>query len=313
VLLTGESGTGKELVAEALHESSPRHAGPLVRVNCAALVETLLVSELFGHEKGAFTGAHERKKGRFELAHGGTLFLDEIGDISPAVQAALLRVLQERRFERVGGRESIDVDVRIVAATNRDLEAMVRAGTFREDLYYRLNEVRIEMPPLRERRSDVPALVAHLLGRVAEERGEPEKRVSAEALELLAHQSWPGNVRQLENALRVASLFADGSLIETVHLNGTLTAVSAGAAADTATDRPVTVAADDDGPDPYDRVRSGELSLRALKKEIERSCIERALVECDGNISKAAGVLGMKRPRLSQLVKEYGLLVGDEG
>ena len=314
VLVTGESGTGKELVAEAIHARSPRSDGPLVRVNCAALVESLLVSELFGHEKGAFTGAHERKKGRFELADGGTLFLDEIGDISPAVQAALLRVLSERRFERIGGRGSIEVDVRIVAATNRDLETMVRAGTFREDLYYRLNEVRIETPPLRDRPSDIAALCDHLLGRVAEERGEPRKRASAAALALLGAQRWPGNVRQLENALRVASLFADGDLIEPIHLHGAVAEASASAPgsdrAGVVAETPAPEAAA--GGDPYARVRSGELSLRDLKKELERRCIERALAECDGNISKAAGVLGMKRPRLSQLVKEYGLSRRDE-
>ncbi len=304
VLLTGESGTGKELVAEALHRSSPRSDGPLVRVNCAALVESLLVSELFGHEKGAFTGAHERKKGRFELADGGTLFLDEIGDISPAVQAALLRVLQERRFERVGGRTSIEVDVRIVAATNRDLDAMVRDGTFREDLYYRLDEVRLEMPPLRDRRGDVAALAAHFLERVAEERVEPPKRLGPDALELLERQDWPGNVRQLENAIRAASLFADGPEVLPVHFEGCLGGASVGGR-DAAV--PPELDFGLDGDDPYERVKSGELSLRALKKELERRCVERALTECEGNISKAAGLLGMKRPRLSQLVKEYGL------
>ncbi|NUO50343.1 MAG: sigma 54-interacting transcriptional regulator [Polyangiaceae bacterium] len=210
VLVRGESGTGKELVAEAIHNQSSRATKPIVKVNCAALVETLLLSELFGHEKGAFTGAQARKKGRFELADGGTIFLDEIGDISPKTQVALLRVLQEREFERVGGTQPIRVDVRIVAATHRDLEKMVREGTFREDLYYRLRGVTVEMPALRKRLEDLPELCARLLGRIAEERDETPKTMSPDALDLLSSHRWPGNVRELENVLRSATLFADG-------------------------------------------------------------------------------------------------------
>jgi DNA-binding NtrC family response regulator len=307
--LRGESGTGKELAARALHRVSRRSGGPLVAVNCAAIVESLLLSELFGHEKGAFTGAMGRQVGRFEQAHGGTLFLDEIGDISLAVQAALLRVLSERSFERVGGREAIRVDVRVIAATNRDLEAMVREGTFREDLYYRLNEVSIGLPPLRDRRDDVPLLAEHVLGRIAAERDEASKHLSRRAVTAMARYAWPGNVRQLENALRAATLFADGDEVDVEHLN--LNGIAA------TMERPAPPtggrAPGDEVELCYDRLRGGDITLRDLKKEIERELIERALVDCDGNISRAAELLGMKRPRLSQLVKEHGLRqTGDE-
>src|SRR5262249_20926500 len=193
VLVHGESGTGKELVAEALHEASPRRAGPLVKVNCAALVETLLLSELFGHEKGSFTGAAARRRGRFELAEGGTLFLDEIGDISPRTQVALLRVLQERTFERVGGVTPIRANVRIVCATHRDLKAMVARGEFREDLYYRLRGVVLEVPALRQRLTDLPAIAHAILTRIAGERGGAVQRLSPRAIEGLTRHPWPGN------------------------------------------------------------------------------------------------------------------------
>src|SRR5262249_19432117 len=218
VLVRGESGTGKELVAEALHRASDRAAGPLVTVNCAALVETLLLSELFGHEKGAFTGAFARRRGRFELAEGGTLFLDEIGAISARTQVALLRVLQERTFERVGGTTPLRANVRIVCATHRDLRAMVERGDFREDLYYRLRGITLEVPALRQRMGDLPRLGEHLLARIAVERGEPAKTLSPDALDLLARHRWPGNVRELENALRAASLFAEGGTITAADL-----------------------------------------------------------------------------------------------
>ena len=305
VLVRGESGTGKELVAEALHRGSPRRDKPFVKVNCAALVETLLLSELFGHERGAFTGANARKKGRFELADGGTIFLDEIGDISPKTQVALLRVLQERELERVGGTQPIKVDVRIIAATHRDLEAMVRDGSFREDLYYRLRGVMIEVPPLRQRLEDLPAVCDHLLGRIARERGEAPKMLSQEVLRLLAGHRWPGNVRELENVLRSATLFADAE---------TLRREDFAAFSETFGEpEPETSLVPDDGAPPdiqeliYGRVRAGDHSLFELKKVIERECIARALEETGGNITRAATLLGMKRPRLSQLVKQYGL------
>src|SRR5262252_2424856 len=204
VLIAGESGTGKELVANAIHARSPRANGPFVKLHCAALAETLLESELFGHERGAFTGAVARKDGRFSIADGGTLFLDEIGEISPSVQVKLLRFLQEREFERVGGNETITVDVRVIAATNRDLRQMVAEGKFREDLYYRLNVVTIDVPPLRARRSDVPLLATHFLKRFAEENGKRIEGFTDEALERLTRYAWPGNVRELENAIERA-------------------------------------------------------------------------------------------------------------
>ncbi|MBK8173092.1 MAG: sigma 54-interacting transcriptional regulator [Sandaracinaceae bacterium] len=319
VLVRGESGTGKELVAEALHNQSPRRDKPLIKVNCAALVETLLLSELFGHERGAFTGATARKKGRFELADGGTLFLDEIGDISPKTQVALLRVLQEREFERVGGTQPIKVDVRIICATHRDLEKMVRSGEFREDLYYRLRGVMIEMPALRSRIEDLPIVTDRLLLRIATERNESPKTLSNEALRLLSAHRWSGNVRELDNVLRSATLFSDGQLLD---------------AADFAAFAPSFVTADPEpevahrnsiNPEPaavgpeeseielaYKKIRGGAVSLFDMKKEIERECISRALLETNGNITKAATLLGMKRPRLSQLVKQYGLQANGE-
>ncbi len=335
VLIRGESGTGKELIAEALHYGSDRRHGPLVTVNCAALVETLLLSELFGHEKGAFTGAASRRRGRFELAEGGTLFLDEIGDISPRTQVALLRVLQERTFERVGGTSSIHANVRIVCASHRDLRAMVERGEFREDLYYRLRGITLEAPPLRARVGDLPRIAEHLLARIAAERGERPKRLSAEALLLLARHRWPGNVRELENALRTAALFAEGELITACDLGEnvedlrsllgsgsrpSLPAVNSPPCP--ASSHPTALDVEDsdtesDGPLPqieanatavaYAQVRQGCVTLSDMKRQIERDCIARALAETKGNITRAATLLGMKRPRLSQLVKQYGL------
>lgn len=211
VLVRGESGTGKELVARALHEQSPRAAGPFVKVNCAALTETLLTSELFGHEKGSFTGATEQRAGRFELADGGTLLLDEISEISPELQAKLLRVLEEREFERVGGGRPIKVDVRVVATTNRDLAVEVAERRFREDLFYRLNVVPVQIPPLRERAADVPGLVRHYLGILAGETGS-DVALSDDALELLAAYRWPGNVRKLVNVVERLVVLGEGEL-----------------------------------------------------------------------------------------------------
>ena len=209
VLIRGESGTGKELIARALHENSPRMRHPFVAIAAAALSDELLESELFGHEKGSFTGAVGQRIGRFEMADAGTLFLDEIGDISPALQVKLLRVLQEREFERVGGTKTIKVDVRLVAATNRDLEAMVAAGRFREDLYYRLHVIQIMMPPLRQRKEDIPALVAHFSKRFARENARAIKGISDEAMTILMRHSWPGNVRELENCIEYAAVMAE--------------------------------------------------------------------------------------------------------
>ena len=345
VLVHGESGTGKELVAEAIHEASARRSGPLVKVNCAALVETLLLSELFGHEKGSFTGAAARRRGRFEAAEGGTLFLDEIGDISPRTQVALLRVLQEKTFERVGGVASIRANVRIVCATHRDLAGMVSRGEFREDLYYRLRGVVLEVPALRNRLADLPSIADSILDRLAAERGSAPRPLSPSALSALARHSWPGNVRELENALRAAALFAEGEAIElddfisnvaslqslneavpkpsqaaappagTVH--GTwdasdvapMTQPSKIARSDVAEALPCREAGDSATDVAYAAVRGG-VSLSDLKRDIERECIARALAETGGNITRAAGLLGMKRPRLSQLVKQYGFAGG---
>ncbi|WP_028310398.1 nif-specific transcriptional activator NifA [Derxia gummosa] len=216
VLLRGESGTGKEVIARAIHELSPRANAAFVKVNCAALTESLLESELFGHEKGAFTGAVGDRKGRFELANGGTLFLDEIGDISPAFQAKLLRVLQEREFERVGGIKAIKVDVRLICATNRNLEKMVAAGTFRADLYYRINVVSVFLPPLRERREDIPPLVTHILERYNKDN-KRELRVSPDAMRVLYNCYWPGNVRELENCVERTATMTQGKVIEAMN------------------------------------------------------------------------------------------------
>ena len=335
VLVRGESGTGKELVAEALHRASDRAQGPLVSVNCAALVETLLLSELFGHEKGAFTGAGSRRRGRFEMAEGGTLFLDEIGDISPRTQVALLRVLQEKTFERVGGTTPVRANVRIVCATHRDLRAMVERGEFREDLYYRLRGIQLEVPALRQRPGDIGKIADSLLARIAQERSETPKRLTDGALELLRAHRWPGNIRELENALRAASLFTEGELIDAAELVDNVEDLRAVAQAVPA---PLSLRSsvmppsppslesvpqithtddEDDAPLPtgeanataiaYEQVRQGQVSLFDIKRQIERDCIARALSETKGNITKAAALLGMKRPRLSQLVKQYGL------
>jgi DNA-binding NtrC family response regulator/tetratricopeptide (TPR) repeat protein len=326
VLIRGESGTGKELIAEAIHLGSQRRDLPLIKVNCAALPEELLMSELFGHEKGAFTGAVRERKGRFELAEGGTIFLDEIGDISPKAQVALLRVLQEREFERVGGSKTIKVDVRVVCATHRDLEAMIARGTFRQDLYYRLKGVMLALPSLRERMEDLPLLVEHLLAKVAAERKEPVKSLSPEAFELVRRYDWPGNIRELENVLSSASLFAPGRLIALEsfeHLPELRTL------ARTAAPQPVVVAAAPavllasaapaaatqvgaaaaSGPlDYFELARQRNLSLKDLRHEVETQCISRALQEAKGNISEAARLLKMKRSRLSQIVNAESVL-----
>jgi two-component system response regulator HydG len=218
VLLQGETGTGKERVAQAIHQSSPRRSGPFIALNCAALTETVLESELFGHERGSFSGAHCRREGRFKAADGGTLFLDEIGEISPSTQVKLLRVLQERQFERVGGNETVSVDVRIIAASNRDLRRMVADKSFRVDLFYRLNVMAIHIPPLRERLDDLPILLAHILPRLAVDMGLPSPAVSPEAMAALAAYGWPGNVRELENVLERALVTSQGRTITPAEL-----------------------------------------------------------------------------------------------
>jgi DNA-binding NtrC family response regulator len=228
VLITGENGTGKELVARAIHEHSKRADGPFVKLNCAAIPSELIESELFGHEKGAFTGATQQRRGKFELADGGTLFLDEVGDMNPSAQAKVLRVLQENELERVGGTETIKVDVRVVAATNKDLHAEIAAGRFREDLYYRLAVVPIELPPLRARREDIPALVEHLIGQVCADNDRRPKKVAPSAMTLVMQHDWPGNVRELKNVVeRLAILTGDAEVITEVDVGDALPRVKA--------------------------------------------------------------------------------------
>src|SRR3984893_10330497 len=228
VMITGETGTGKELVARAIHRRCRRSSGVFISVNCAAVPRDLIASELFGHEKGAFTGAIQRRLGRFELAHGGTIFLDEVGELSADTQVALLRVLQEHEFERVGGRERIQVDVRVIAATNRDLTAAVADGTFRQDLFYRLNVFPLEMPPLRERREDIPLLVEYFIGRYGRKAGKRFKRVSRRTLDRLKTYPWPGNVRELQNVIERSVIVSDSDefMVDESWLPGSSVAVS---------------------------------------------------------------------------------------
>ncbi|RLG20560.1 sigma-54-dependent Fis family transcriptional regulator [Candidatus Micrarchaeota archaeon] len=279
ILILGESGTGKELLARAIHNESLRAAGPFVAVSCVALPETLLESELFGHEKGAFTDAVTQKKGKFELAHGGTLFLDEIGDISPKLQLNLLRVLQEKEFTRVGGTKPIRVDVRIIAATNRDLKKAVEEGKFRDDLYYRLNVISIQIPPLRERKEDIPLLVHHFIEKFNIELGKRVEKISEEALKTLMKYDWPGNIRELENVIERAMVITKGTLIKPEDIQ-----ISA-------------------EPSKEVRVEGEDKSLRA----VERAHIQRVLEENDWNIQRSAQILGIDRVTLYKKIKKYGL------
>jgi DNA-binding NtrC family response regulator len=293
VLLLGESGTGKELFARALHHLSPRRTGPFVAINCAAIPDTLLENELFGHEKGAYTGANAARAGRIELADRGTLFLDEVGELGPAVQAKLLRVLQERTFERVGGNRTISVNLRIVAATNRDLRKAAREGAFREDLYFRLAVVSVRIPPLRERRDDVPVLAAHFVERFRRELGKEKLELSESSLDALRAHAWPGNVRELENAIERAAILADGPLLEPHHLS--LAAPSAA----------------EEELDAFARAVGLEGSLDAISERArnlaERLVIKRALAEAGGNKARAAQRLDVNYKRLLARVRELGL------
>jgi two-component system, NtrC family, nitrogen regulation response regulator NtrX len=286
VLVRGESGTGKELVAQALHERSARRERPFVAVNCAAISRELVESELFGHEKGAFTGADARRVGRFEAADGGTIFLDEIGDMASETHAKVLRVLQERAFERVGGTRPIAVDVRVVAATHRDLESEVAAGRFREDLYYRLRVVEVHLPPLRERLEDVPALVERFLAQVAERHGRPRRAIAPAALAHLARYEWPGNVRELRNAVERAAVLASGETVGVDDLVLEHTPSGACASAESAT--------------------FGEAKRRAVES-FERGFLLRALRAHGGNVSRTAEAIGMVRQSLQQKIRELGL------
>jgi DNA-binding NtrC family response regulator len=282
ILVRGESGTGKELLARAIHYASPRRRGPLVAVNVAALPETLLESELFGHDRGAFTGADRERRGRFELADGGTLFLDEIGDLPRGTQVKLLRVLQEQSFERLGGTRTIKVDVRLVAATHRDLESMVRDGSFREDLFFRLNVVCVTLPPLRQRREDIPLLVDQFLRRFADEG--KARSVSREAMDLLLKHDYPGNVRELENLVHRAVVLARDEVIGSadlpLHVRGL-------------------------GPEPPDR--QGDAGFTERVEAFERSLIVEALDKAGGVQTRAAAALGMSERHLRYKLKKYGL------
>ncbi|MFK7990809.1 MAG: sigma 54-interacting transcriptional regulator, partial [Sandaracinaceae bacterium] len=298
VLITGESGSGKELAAAALHAASGRTGGVFLKLNCAALVDALLMSELFGHERGAFTGADSRKPGHFERADGGTLLLDEIGDISPRMQAALLRVLQEGTFERVGGTQTQRVNVRVIAATHRDLAEEVRAGRFREDLYYRLSAITVRVPSLRERRADIGPLARHLVKTMAPHCGK--KTIAPDAIAWLERQPWPGNVRQLDNVLRRVAVLSPAPLLTAHDFEALGTERDSQPPSDPTPTASLAELA-------YERVREGDGSIYELRKRLERELIERALNDAGGNISRAAEWLGMKRPRLSKLVNEWGL------
>lgn len=304
VLLTGESGTGKEVVARFLHTSSHRAGGPFVAINCAALPDTLLESELFGYEKGAFTGAHGSRPGRIEAAQGGVLFLDEVGETSPSVQAKLLRVLQEREFQRLGANRTQKADIRVVAATNRDLRAAMSRGVFREDLFYRLAVFEIRIPPLRERRDDVLPLAGAFLEEIGAQLGRPAAGVSRDAKEALLEYSWPGNVRELRNVLERASILSDGGLITHEHL-----AVPAAprSPVEAATAAPYLAAPATSGIGDA-AVPEGSRGPAPRLAELERSAIERALVEARFNKSRAARSLGLTRGQLYGKLRRLGLV-----
>ncbi len=281
VLITGESGVGKELIASALHNLSGRGEKPFIKVHCAALAETLLESELFGHEKGSFTGAIGRKRGRFELAHGGTIFLDEIGEINQAVQIKILRVLQEKRFERVGGEETIEVDVRVITATNRDLEKEIAEGRFREDLFYRLNVVCINVPPLRERKDDIPLMITSFIREFAAENGKKIEGIDTKARAVLYSYDWPGNVRQLRNCIESAVVMTSGPII-------------------TVDDLPPSIRSGEES-------QSLHIPVGVTMAEAEKQVILQTLSAQNGNKTRAAEVLGIGRKTLHRKLDEYGI------
>ena len=303
VLITGESGTGKELVARALHEHSTRKDKPFIKVNCAAIPKELIESELFGYERGAFTGAVSSKPGRFELANGGTLFLDEVGEIPVEMQVKLLRALQESEFERVGGIKTIHVDVRLVAATNRDLKKLIAASAFREDLFYRLNVVSIRLPALRERDTDIPLLVEHFLKKFNERLKKQVTGVEPEALEILSAYTWPGNIRELENVMERSVLFCDAQKLRVEDLPGELRGSSSGSVA----------------PPPTDLSTSGmplspegglKEHVKVAMSRLERDLVSRALKQTSGNVTHAARLLKISRKGLQLKMKELGLREG---
>ncbi len=280
-LLLGESGTGKELFARALHNLSPRKAGPFIAINCAAIPEALLESELFGHEKGAFTGASKQTRGKIEYADGGTFFLDEVGDLPQSLQAKMLRFLQERVIERVGGRSEIPVDVRVICATHQNLQALIDEGQFREDLYYRISEITLQIPPLREREGDNLMLARVFLDRFCSDHGQSLKGFSPEALQAIESYHWPGNVRELENKVKRAVIMADGDYVMADDIE--LDVASGGG----------------DGP--------LQLDLRQVREEAERKALQRALTLANNNVTQAAELLNVSRPTLYDLLSKYGL------
>jgi len=284
VLIFGESGTGKELIANAIHQNSPRKERPLITVNCAALPETLLESELFGHEKGSFTGAIARKQGRFQLAHHSSIFLDEVAEMAPATQAKILRVLQEREFEPLGSTQTIKVDTRVIAATNKNLEEEIKKGRFREDLYYRLNVVSLEVPPIRERREDISLLADFFLKRYAEKNKRVLKGFTPRAMDLLMRYDWPGNVRELENVVERAVIMARGEMITPAEFPDILQEL-----------------------DPEVKATYVDLSPGRTLKDVEKDMIIRTLEETAGNRTHAAKILGISRRTLQLKLKEYGI------
>jgi two-component system response regulator AtoC len=286
VLISGETGTGKELVADVIHENSLRTDRAMLKVNCAALPETLLESELFGHEKGSFTGAVSQRKGRFETADGGTIFLDEVGEMSPNTQKKLLRVLQQGEFQRVGGSEALYTDVRVIAATNKNLEREVEEGRFRDDLYYRLNVIRIPVPPLRDRREDVPVLVTHFLDHYRWRPGASPTRISEDALRMLMEYSWPGNVRQLENIIERAVVMSQGKMVTPQHI---------------ALDSPLMM---DNLYNLTQRVRSRTM-LKDILREVEHLALETALNQARGDREEAARLLGLPLEELERKFREW--------
>ena len=284
VLILGESGTGKELVANSIHHNSPRASQPFIKVSCAALPETLLEGELFGHEKGAFTGAIARREGRFQLAHRGTIFLDEVGEMSMTTQTKLLRVLQEKEFEPLGSTRTVKADVRVIAASNKDLEREVKEGRFREDLFYRLNVVPVSLPPLRERKDDIPALAAHFFAIYRDKNRKELKDISGKAMDLLSRYDWPGNIRELENCIERAVILARGEIIAPADLPLTIQALSG--------DR---------------EIQGLNLPSGISIQEVEKALILKTLEDTGGNRSRAAEILGINRRTLQNKLREYGI------
>jgi len=297
VLITGESGTGKEVLARAIHRASPRAQAPFIACALAALPESLIESELFGHEKGAFTGATTRRQGRFELADGGTLFLDEIGELTPSMQVKLLRVLQERQFERVGGKQQLSVDIRVIAATNRNLEQMVESGTFRSDLYYRLNVVSLELPPLRERTDDIPLLAAHFARKAATKHGRPTPSFTPSLLHVLMAYRWPGNIRELENVIERAVVITTAPVLDESVLPEKVVAQ-----AHAAPGEPSPAAAVSNG-----SLADDDLSFETAITNVKRQLVRRALRQCHGSRSEAALRLKISRQYLHRLINELNV------